>query len=173
MEAERSMVTIDPLPQSAEAFAVLQERVARTPEGGAAVMVVALLLYAEDKVLGERCLGEAVDGGRLQPVAAGRRLGRRDLQLIASQVGGRPYVLRSYLAGACPENGYRMPEPPLQIEWSANPYSGDVDSGSYKVFVASSGADSPRPVTVRRDPEGLWKAYEWSSLLLGVRDLAQ
>ena len=173
MEAERSIVTIDQLPQSAEAFAVLQERVARTPEGGAAVMVVALLLYAEDKVLGERCLDEAVDDGWLRPVAGGQRLGRRDLQLMASQVGGRPHVLRSYLAGTCPENGYQMPEPPLTIEWSSGPYSGDVGSGEYKVFVTSSGADSPRPVTVRRDPEGLWKAYEWSSLLLGVRDPAQ
>jgi hypothetical protein len=173
MVAERSVVTIDQLPQTAEAFALLQERVARTPEGGAAVMVVALLLYAEDRVLGERCLDQAVDGGRLHTVAGGQRLGRRDLQLMASQVGGRPHVLRSYLAGTCPEGGYQMPEPPLGIEWSANPYSGDVDSGQYKVFVTSSGADSPRPVTVRRDAEGLWKAYEWSSLLLGVRDPVQ
>jgi hypothetical protein len=90
--------------------------------------------------------------------------------LIRSQVGGQGYRLRSYVEGATPENGYRLPEPPYRVICSANPYSGDLESGEFKVFVASSGADSPRPVTVRRGEDGLWRASEWSSLLLGVRE---
>ena len=49
-----------------------------------------------------------------------------------------------------------------------NPYSGDASEGRLKVFVASSGAASPRPVTLQRNNRGLWKAVEWSSLTLGV-----
>jgi len=64
---------------------------------------------------------------------------------------------------------YSLPAPPYRLDFSANAYSGDPTAGLYKVFVACSGA-RPRPVTVARDrTDGLWKAYEWSSLLVGVR----
>jgi hypothetical protein len=172
---ERPVVEIDGLPETVEAFAALQAEVARTPEGAAAMMVVALWLLAEDDKVGRQALAAAVDRSRLQAGSGGSdgwRLGNRDLQLIRSQVGGRGYRLRSYVAGATPQNGYALPEPPYRIACSSNPYSGDPDSGQFKLFVASSGADSSRPVTLRRGEDGLWRAMEWSSLLLGVREPA-
>jgi hypothetical protein len=168
-------VTIDQLPQSVETFLALQDEVARTPQGGAAMMVLALLLYADDVALGHSCLAVAVDEDRLSEGAeghAGWQLRGRQRQLIRTQIGGRPHTPRSYIKGASPENGYQMPPPPYELAFSDNPYSGEIASGTYKVFVASSGAASPRPVMVRRDPAGIWKACEWSSLLMGVRDPA-
>jgi hypothetical protein len=165
-------VTIDQLPQSVEAFLALQDQVARTPQGGAAMMIVALLLYTDDVALGHACLTLAVDQSRLSEGSHGHdgwQLRGTDRQLIRTQIGGQPHIPRSYLRGATPENGYRLPSPPYQLAFSANPYSGDAASGSYKVFVDCSGAASPRPVTVRRDGEGIWKAREWSSLLSGIR----
>ena len=47
-------VEIGHLPQSIEEFVALRDRVADTPQGGAAVLTVALLLYAQDQVLGDR-----------------------------------------------------------------------------------------------------------------------
>lgn len=169
------MVEVDGLPETVEAFVALQAEVARTPEGGAAMMVAALWLMTEDEEAGWPVLAEAVDPSRLQAgsgATGGRRLGKRDLQLIRSQIGGRGHMLRSYMAGATPENGYRLPQPPFRVECTENLYSGDPESGQFKVFVASSGADSPRPVTLRRGEDGLWRAAEWSSLLLGVREPA-
>jgi hypothetical protein len=165
-------VELPGLPETVEAFVALQAKVARTPQGGAAIMVAALWLAATDEETGHQALAVAVDRSRLQPGSDGFdgwRLGKRDLQLIRSQVGGRAYLLQSYLAGATPENGYRLPEPPYGITCTSNPYSGDPDSGQVKLFIASSGADSPRPVTLRRGEDGLWRTAEWSSLLLGVR----
>jgi len=172
---ELPVVEIDGLPETVEALVALQEEVAGTPEGGAAVMIAALWLMAEDEERGEQALVAAVDRSRLQAGSGGfegRRLGKRDLDLIRMQVGGRGYALRSYVQGTGPENGYRLPERPYRVVCSANPYSGDLDAGQFKVFVASSGADSPRPVTLRRGEDGLWRAAEWSSLLLGVREPA-
>jgi hypothetical protein len=85
------------------------------------------------------------------------------------QIEKQAYVPRSYVKGTTPENGYQLPAPPYVFEFSDTPYSGDVDAGTYKVFVACSGAASPRPVTVRRNNRGIWKAYEWSSLVVGVQ----
>ena len=165
-------VEIGHVPQSIEEFVALRDRIADTAQGGAAVMVVALLIYAEDQVLGEQALTVAVDRGRLQEAADGYRgwqVRKRPLQLIQRQILDSPHIPRSYFLGTSPESGYELPEPPLRIECRSGPYSGDADNGSYKVYVTSSGAPSARPVTLHRNQRGFWKAYEWSSLLLGVR----
>ncbi len=165
-------VEIEHLPQSVEEFVALRDRLARTPEGGAAMMVVALLLYAESEALGGPCLAVAAESSRLQEGPNGHRgweLCSTDLNLIRSQIGQRPYIVRSYLDGATPENGYALRGGSCILHISRNAYSGAEESGRCKVFVACSGADSPRPVMLARNDLGIWKAAEWSSLLVGVR----
>ena len=165
-------IEIGRLPQSIEEFVALRDRIAKTPQGGAAVMVVALLVYAEDQVLGEQALTVAVDRERLQEAADGYRgwqVRKRPLQMIQRQILDSPHIPRSYFLGTSPESDYRLPESPLRIECQSGPYSDDVDDRIYKVFVTSSGAPSARPVALHRNQRGVWKAYEWSSLLLGVR----
>lgn len=169
-------VHIDALPQSIEAFVALRDRTAVTPQGGAAMMVVALLLHAEDQELGQRCLTVAVDRGRLVEGSQGYKgwqLRRGDLSRITSQLARQPYVPQSYIEGATPENGYQLPAPPCRMAFSDNPHSGDAEAGPYKVFTACSGASSPRPVTVKRNNRGIWKASEWSSLIVGIMAPAQ
>ena len=167
-----SPVHIDQLPCSVEEFTALRDQVAITPQGGAAMMVVALLLYTENEDLGRQCLTVAVDQARLQDGPKGykgRQLSTPDLQRIQLQVKGKEYLARSYIRGATPANGYALPQPPLVVECSDNPYSGSVESGTYNVFVACSGADTPRPVTAKRNDKGIWKASEWSTLIVGIK----
>ena len=169
-------VIIDEMPTSVEAFVALRDRVATVPLGGAAMLVVALHVYTKDEDLGRQCLTVAVDRGRLVEGAEGYRgwlLGKRDLRRIQSQLAGQPYLPSSYFQGATPENGYRLGESPHALAFSYNPYSGDPASGEYKVFVECSGAASARPVTVKRNNRGIWKADSWSSLITGVRAPAQ
>ena len=159
-------------PTSPEDYAAVHAEVARTPEGGAAMMVTALLAYAEDAVLGRACLAQAVAPTLWQQGPGGdtgRELRRRDMSLLASQTERHTHLPRTYVVGATPDNGYLLPEGPLALRISRNRYSGSEEDGRVKVFVACAGADSPRPVTVTRDTQGLWRAREWSSLLSGVR----
>ena len=165
-------IQINALPQSIEEFVALRNQIADTPEGGAAIMVVALLAYAEDEQLGQQCLTVAVDRERLQEGTKGYKgwqLRNTDLQRIGRQLSGRAYLPKSYIQGATPGNGYQLPAPPYVLDFSGNPYSGDASTGTYKTFVASSGADSPRPITMKRNDKGIWKASEWSSLVVGVK----
>jgi hypothetical protein len=165
-------VQIGQLPQSAEEFITLRDQIATTPHGGAAAMVTALLLYAADEQLGLQCLTIAVDRDRLEAGTTGYRgwqLRRREMQRIETQIKAGPHIPRSYIHGATPENGYMLPALPYVLAFSDNPYSGDPDSGTYKLFVSCSGASSPRPVTVKRNDRGIWKAHEWSSLISGVK----
>ncbi len=189
-------VEIEGLPCTVDEFTALRDKQARTPEGGAAMMVTALLLYTDDVTLGLSCLAIAVASSRLQDDPngyRGRQLPPRDLSLIRMQLGQWPYIPRSYLQGAAPEEGYTLPQPPYTIQVSRHPYGSEekyarllglgwrlpvvrptatADEerlGRIKVFVASSGASSLRPVTCVCNDAGIWKAEEWSSLLSGVR----
>jgi hypothetical protein len=164
-------VSLSAFPRSIEEFVALRDQVATTPQGGAAMMVVALALYAEDRSLGEQCLAAAVAAERLAEGGGGYqgwRLRRSDLQRLHEQVKAQPYLPYSYILGARPEDGYALPAPPYTLEFSANRYSGDPAEGRFKVFLACSGAATPRPVTVRRNALGVWQAYEWSSLIVGI-----
>jgi len=170
MSAPQS-ISIQVLPSSIDEFVALRDTMSHTPQGGAAMMIVALYAYTQGEALGHPCLAVAVDHSRLEEGPNGYKgwqLRTVDRRRVQQQITGRAYVVHSYIQGTSPENGYRLPAPPYVLELSSNPYSGDVESGTYKVFVASSGAASPRPVTLKRDARGIWKAYEWSSLLVGV-----
>jgi hypothetical protein len=169
-------IEIAGLPSSIEEFRAQRDLVAWTPHGGAAMMVVALLAFAKGEELGRQCLAVAVDRSQLEEGPYGFRgwqLGARDRSLIGAQLRDHPYIPRSYIRSATPENGYKLPAPPYTIACVESPYSGRPGSGTYKAFVVSSGADSLRPVRMERNTKGIWKAAEWSSLILGVKPPAR
>jgi len=166
-------IVVPVLPTTLDDFIALRDEVAVTPEGGAVIMVLALEVYVADPQarFGHDALVVAVDRSLLTPKSDGYKgwnLTVRDQQHIKRQMASKPWAPRSYYVGASPEDGYRLPEPPYRFELSRNPYSGNENEGRVKVFVATSGASTPRPVTMQRNSRGLWKAREWSSLTVGV-----
>ncbi|WP_051296376.1 DUF6935 domain-containing protein [Eisenibacter elegans] len=161
---------IKQLPNSTEAFKTLRDQVATTPQGGAQMFLIALKVYVENPELGEQLLVMAVDMERLSSgnTYQGYALGTSDGSLLRRQLEQHPHLPNSYFKGSSPQNGYQV-KTPLDIECSSNPYSGDMAQGNFKVFVRSSGADSPRPLQMKRNDKGIWKVAEWSSVLVGIR----
>jgi hypothetical protein len=174
--SEVGRLEIPQLPDSVEGFVALRNTVALTPQGGAAMMVVALQLYTQDKTLGRQCLTASVERRRLVEGTKGWKglqLTNRDLALLDRQLQAHPYLPATYFVGTSVTDGYQLPAPPYAVECSDNAYSGQQGSGSYKVFVTCSGAASARPVTLAQNQNGVWKASEWSSLVVGVQSPAR
>ena len=129
------------------------------------------MTYADDEALGRQYLTVAADRGRLQQGPQGFKgwqLNTPETQRLKSRILGKSHIMRSYVQGTNAETGYALPAGPCVFGVSENPHSGDAASGTFKVFIASTGAASPRPITVKKNNRGLWKAHEWSSLTLGV-----
>ena len=90
----------------------------------------------------------------------------------------KPYVAKSYVQCARPENAYKLPCPdnePWQIVIKPDPL-GSSDPNTVKLFIESTGADSARPITLVKVTEGhgqVWKVSEASSLFVGVRPPAK
>ncbi len=161
--------SVKAIPVSIDDFNELTAEMPNTPEVAAAKMILALTLYCTDHLAGEIALAKVVHPGQLSPAGSEGKLSKRSLDLIKNQIGGKLHHMHSYFTGTSPDNGYQLPVPPCNLEFATNPHSGRVEDGRIKLFIKSSGADSPRPITLQTDSSGTWKTAEWSSLLSGIR----
>lgn len=88
-------------------------------------------------------------------------------QFYRDRLVGKEYVPASFFAGATVENGY-TPSTPLTITVSDNPYSYPEENWA-TLYVQSSGADSPRPIKMRKKPStGEWFLND-NQALAGIR----
>lgn len=78
-----------------------------------------------------------------------------EVQFISDRLGGNEYIPFSYFEGTSPANGYQ-PNPPYNLTISSVPNSFDEENYA-TLYLQSSGADSPRPVKLRKKPStGQW-----------------
>ncbi|MCW7492654.1 hypothetical protein ND861_09030 [Leptospira sp. 2 VSF19] len=168
---ERNPVSIPSEPTTVEEFKSLQSKLASTPEGGAAMLVLAISIYGKNPELGTKAVVLSVLSKNRQkstkPSAVdGMDLGNGDKYLLG-QLDKYKMLSNGYWKGAEPANGY-TPSSPLTVETFTNPYSGEESAGKLKLFVATRGASSFRPVSLEKDADGLWRAKEMSSLFVGM-----
>lgn len=164
-------ITINSEPETIEDFIKIRNEISLTPEGGAALLLLALKIYAENPDFGQQCLVVAVDMSELnsnKDVYKGYSLSNISLSRIKSQLSYHPYLPKSYIEGSNPQNSYTV-SLPYNFYFKSNPYSGNESDGKIKIFVKCSGADSDRPITLYQNDKGIWKAKEYSSILVGIR----
>ena len=146
------------LPTALEAFKALPQAAMSTPFDTAALTVLALSVYPQDKDLSL---------AMLEYLRGPRPLSPYDKQFIRDRFMDKDYVPRSYFAGATPQNDY-TPAAPYTVTVFENPYS-YTNEGYAKLLIQSGGADSPREVTLRLAKDGKW--YLWEQFLLsGIRE---
>ncbi len=165
------VVNIDKLPTTTDEFIALRNNIATTPQGGAAVWVVAAIIYSQNPMLGRQCLIIASDKSLLGAASTGYQgfdFGKSTDYLV-KQLDSKKYVPNSYVIGTSPDTGYALGQTPYQVACFTNPYSGNEAEGKIKVFVKCTGADTDRPMTLVKNEKGHWKAVEFSSLVVGIR----
>ena len=162
-------VKIDKVPGTIDEFIEMRNQIATTPEGGAAMFLLALKMYTENPELAKKCFVVMVDRNSLKAgnVYKGYQLFDGDMNLIKNQLGHDKNIPNSYIKGSSPQNHYAV-KLPYEYVFTANRYSGDKNAGQYKLFVACSGASSPRPMSLKRNNRGIWKLTNWSSVLVGI-----
>ena len=154
---KRVTVTMDKLPKSVLELKSEAEKM-HSPEGTAILTIAALCLYPANR-------DEAL--AMLDYLRGPRPLSIAEKQFIRDRFMDKDYVPRSYFAGSSPENKY-TPTEPYTITFETNPYSYD-DEGYVKLWVRSSGADSPRDIVLRKQGS-TGKYFLWEQhVLVGIR----
>lgn len=163
-------IRIDQVPASTEAFIQLRDKIANTPEGGAALLVLAAIKFSQDAVMGRHWVIIATDKTWLSPSNAERAYRGVDLggsaDFSLKQLEGKDYIPYSYIKGTSTANGYQPGNTPYQISIERTTDGGD---GTVKVYVLSSGVDTARPITMKKNDAGVWKGVEYSSIFTGVK----
>lgn len=151
---ESKEFTYERLPENLEEFRKMGTL--ETPFETAALTVVALAHYPKNR---------DVALAMLDYLKGPQPLSTYEKQFIRDRFMDKDYVPRSYFEGTSPANNYE-PSKPYRIRVSDNPYS-YAEEGYAKLFLTSSGADSPRPIVLRRKGDQ-W--FLWEQLLLaGIR----
>ncbi len=154
--AKTDSFTFSTLPKNAEELHALPEADLSTPFKAAALTVLALIRYTESPN----------DGiAMLNSLKGPRELSEYEKQFLRDRLRGKEYVAMSYLGGTNPDNEY-TPTTPYTISINDGPYS-YTEEGYAKLYITSSGADSPRPITLRQKDDR-WLLWE-QMLLADIR----
>lgn len=171
VKIDAQTVKISDTVTSVEKFLQIRDKIATTPEGGAAMFLLAMKIYSDDPKLGKQCLVIAADQDNLQKGDTYMEFDLMPLEMkmikmaIIDKNRRLPY---SYIQGSKPENNYTVKLPYI-YEFSTNSESGDAATGTYKLLVKCSGDVTYRSVTIKKNNRGLWKALEWGKLLGGIK----
>ena len=150
-------IVFEKLPDNVEEFKALPQAALATPFDTAALTVLALCFYPENKDASLEMI---------QFISGPREVTAYEKSFIKDRFADADYVPRSYFKGATPKNDY-APSEPFSIVVSENPYSYD-NEGYATMYITSGGADSPRSVKLRKGKDGKW--YLWEQfLLVGIR----
>ena len=161
------VLTFPALPTSLDDFRAVQVA-NNSPEGIAALVVLAMLTFERDAALGRAFLAQCLIPARIASDASapGSLKPNTDTEFYIDQFTRDPNIARSYILGASPQNGYTLPET-LSIALSRNHLS-KVSPTEIRVFVSTSGQPRPRPVYTVQGSDGQWRVDDFTSLSVGV-----
>jgi len=170
MNQQTTKIQIDFLPENEEQFLNLRNSIATTAEGGAAAFIIALKLLTMSNILGAKALILQMDKSQLQVDEhsyMGYQIPYKHWKLFETQLNANYYIPNSYILGSSPANRYQI-ELPYVIEFEFQKYAEISDIQKKKIFVKTSGSESIRPIVLKQNDKGIWKAFEWSSLLAKI-----
>lgn len=153
-------IIFEKLPTNLEELKASPYASLQKPEYAPALFLAAMKVYEKDVEAAHQMI---------QFLQGPRELGAYDKQFLRDRMRSNGfYLIDSYFNGTSPENNY-TPTLPLTVSITENPHSYAVE-GIAKLFIRSSGADSPRPVEMKLKPStGQW--FLWNQLLLaGIRE---
>lgn len=165
----KDSITIKAMPKTNEEFVKLRNAQATTPEGGAAMFLLAMLAWEKDKDLGEPFFTIALDKGQLKKGKGGYKgyAPGNSAMFLIKRIDGKKVFPKAYVKGTTTKAGYAA-KAPFTFKFMRNKHSKQTN-GDIKVYVYCSGADTPRPVRLRKNNRGLWKVVEFSSLVVGMK----
>jgi len=168
LKNKRVTVAFPALPQNAAELQAAPQAGLASPYGTAALAIAALCAYETDP----RAVADMLNFLR-----GPRPLSPHDLQFMRDRLQGKGYKTFSYFEGSSPQNNY-TPTRPYRVTVFDNPYSWVSEDSSQsstgpvqyaRLLMQSSGADSPRWITMRYKPStNQWFLWE-QQLLADIR----
>lgn len=162
------------IPTTLEQFLEIRERLAYTPEGGAAMFILSMMIFTQNEKLGRDCLTITMDNSQLIKSTGGYKgyEPAPGFSYSLTRLRDMPWIPFSYIEGTDPSQAYSLPQGMYTLRFSGNPFV-QTGENTVRVFVDTTGDGEPRPVIVKRNDKGIWKVYEYTYLFYGVTQPAR
>lgn len=153
--------SFDSLPKTLSELQALPQASLKSPEDTAALVILALAEYPDNKENSIEMLSFLK--------GPGGPLSEYEKQFLRDRFMDSRYIMNSYFAGSSPENNY-TPAKPYSFDINEMAHGRDqITEGYVRVSVKSSGADSEREIKLRtKASTGEWFLHE-QFLLPGIR----
>lgn len=152
------IVTFHTLPESLSEFEFTAQLGLQKPENTCALFLLALRLFIKNRIEGV----EAINILR-----GPRPLSNAEIQFLQDRFIDKPYLPLAYFEGAAPQNNY-TPSVPYTVKFYPDPRPQDCQPGYMRLYLKTTGADSPRAITLRTK-ENSWYLWEYPAVLMGIR----
>jgi hypothetical protein len=153
------LINFSDFPDTYDKFMAVAPDMITKPEGTVALLITALKTYVKDRDAGLEMLNY---------LHGPRPLSGQDRQFIRDRMMDKTYLPDSYCVGARVDNNY-TPDEPLTIEVLPDPIPAESEEFT-RLRLISSGADSPRIVTLRRKKSGNeWFLWDYPGIMSGIR----
>jgi len=167
-------VRLESLPSSVEEFTTMRNTLATNPKGGYAMFVAAMLTYVKNKDLGTKFFTLIMDMDALSrnpgnPLNVQGYVPNANALYLVRQLDSRLYLPAIYLAGTSVDNGYSY-SLPASIEFRQATVR---NAETVTLYALTTGGNSARPITLRKNDKGIWKAAEFSSVFVGASRVPQ
>lgn len=161
------------LPTSIDEFLELRDRIGDDPYGGAQLLIYALMVRLDDPDLADQMIVLSLAADQLNKGGKDTYKGytwKSNWSYHIKNTKKYPHCVRGFATTSSPENDYVLDKKAVAIRFrEQTKYVGSVDSGKYKVFACTSGADTCKPISLTRNKKGIWKVKEFSSVVGGCR----
>lgn len=106
---EEATVTFDHFPTTVAGFRQIQEEIGGTPQGAAALQLIAFEMYNQNTEVGTECI--SLNNTDINIPSVMRRMPEIFNKRNAEDTYGRKHLVATYLEGATPENGFNPTKP--------------------------------------------------------------
>ena len=158
------------IPSGITKFSKMQKKEAKTPEGGVAMFIAAMVLYGDNNEKGLRCFIYALDRELLEKSKNGYKgyLPIPTYLNYIKELNSRKYLGKTYIQQTESKNGYSLPPKPYKIEFEKKV---DVKDDEVQFYIKNTGGVPPRTITVRKNTKGIWKVSDASNFFADVKDI--
>ncbi|MDC0230972.1 hypothetical protein OAK19_03315, partial [Aureispira] len=158
---------IDSIPETIEDFIQFRDNLAVSPQGGALLFTLAMIIYTKDKELGRKAFVITLDKSILvfgDDYKGFSPPSYFDFHL--SNLDKKPWIAKSYLLNTSPEHNYELPSK-LMFKIKKEYYN-TLLNGEIRVYIQCSGSLWQREVKMIKNNRGIWKAFDFRDMFVDV-----
>ena len=162
--AESKSIQINNLPTTMDEFLKLRNKIAKTPMGGAAMFICAMIMYGQDEELGLQAFTVAFDRSQLSEddVYKGFKPAY-SWKYYFGQVKKFPFLGYIYIQETNSLNGYIPLKAPYKFSFTEiRPIKDE-----FKLFIKTTSGNMARPLILSKNSSGVWKVKEATSVFVG------